>query len=87
MEAAYVGVRLWAQAVEVAGSTDPPNVRVAMKGQTFDGPGGTSESMPMTGTVGKRSAWQGSLRAASSKSSGVREGDPAGAFPFVTFTV
>jgi urea transport system substrate-binding protein len=40
MEAGYIGARLWAQAVEVAGSAEAPQVREALRGQTFDGPGG-----------------------------------------------
>lgn len=40
MEAAYVGVHLWAQAVEAADSEDPQAIRQALRGQSFCGPGG-----------------------------------------------
>jgi urea transport system substrate-binding protein len=40
MEATYIGVHMWAQAVEKAKSTDVDKVRVAMAGQTFNAPGG-----------------------------------------------
>ncbi len=41
MEAAYIMVYLWAQAVEKAGTTDIPAVREAAYGQTLDAPEGT----------------------------------------------
>ncbi len=40
MEAAYMAVYLWAQAVEKAGTTDIPAVRDAAYGQTLDAPEG-----------------------------------------------
>ncbi|MEX0703432.1 MAG: transporter substrate-binding protein [Planctomycetales bacterium] len=40
MEAAYVGVKLWAQAVRDAGSTEPKQVRRAMLNQRLAAPGG-----------------------------------------------
>ena len=40
MEAAYIMVYLWKQAVEAAGTTDLEAVRAAAYGQTFDAPGG-----------------------------------------------
>ncbi len=40
MAAAYVGVHLWAQAVEAADSDDPQVIRQALRGQCFCGPGG-----------------------------------------------
>jgi urea transport system substrate-binding protein len=40
MEAGYVGVHLWAQAVEDAGTTDVRAIRRAMRRQSFDSPGG-----------------------------------------------
>jgi urea transport system substrate-binding protein len=40
IEAGYVGVHLWALAVEKAGSTDPEKVKAASKGLTFDAPEG-----------------------------------------------
>ncbi|MFG1923537.1 urea ABC transporter substrate-binding protein [Cryptosporangium sp. NPDC048952] len=40
MEAAYVGVHLWAKAVSKAGSTAPEDVDAALDGLTFDAPEG-----------------------------------------------
>jgi len=40
MEAAYIGVYMWKQAVEKAKSTDPDKVIPAMAGQTFNAPDG-----------------------------------------------
>jgi len=41
IEAGYVGVHLWAAAVQKAGSTDPEKVKAASKGLTYDAPEGT----------------------------------------------
>ncbi len=41
IEAGYIGVYLWAKAVEAAGSTDVDKVRAAAKGLSFDAPEGT----------------------------------------------
>ena len=46
MEAAYIMVYLWKQAVEQAGSTDIAAVREAAYGQTFAAPGGTVTMNP-----------------------------------------
>ncbi|MEO0770859.1 MAG: urea ABC transporter substrate-binding protein [Cyanobacteria bacterium J06649_4] len=46
MEAAYIMVYLWAQAVEQAGTTDIPAVREAAYGQTFDAPEGLVTMQP-----------------------------------------
>lgn len=40
MEATYVGINMWKQAVEKAGTTDVDKVRAAMKAQTFTAPSG-----------------------------------------------
>jgi urea transport system substrate-binding protein len=40
MEATYVGIYMWKQAVEKAKSTDVDKVRTAMAGQTFKAPSG-----------------------------------------------
>src|ERR1700720_860838 len=40
MEATYVGIHMWKQAVEKAGSTDVDKVRIAVIGQTFKAPCG-----------------------------------------------
>jgi urea transport system substrate-binding protein len=45
MEATYVGIHMWAQAVEKAGSTDVDKVREAMAGQTFAAPSGFTLEM------------------------------------------
>ncbi len=45
MEATYVGIHMWAQAVAKAKSTDPDKVREAMAGQTFKAPSGFTLKM------------------------------------------
>jgi urea transport system substrate-binding protein len=45
MEATYIGIHLWKQAVEKAGSFDVDKVRVAMAGQSFDAPSGMTVKM------------------------------------------
>jgi urea transport system substrate-binding protein len=45
MEATYVGINMWAQAVKKAGSTDVDKVRIAMAGQTFAAPSGYTLEM------------------------------------------
>ncbi len=45
MEATYIGVNMWAQAVNKAGSTDTDKVIAAMAGQTFPAPGGFVSTM------------------------------------------
>jgi urea transport system substrate-binding protein len=40
MEATYIGINMWAQAVEQAGTTDVDAVRQAVAGQHFKGPSG-----------------------------------------------
>jgi len=45
MEATYIGVNMWAQAVDKAGSTDTDKVIAAMAGQTFPAPGGFVSTM------------------------------------------
>jgi urea transport system substrate-binding protein len=48
MEATYVGINMWAQAVTKAGSTDVDKVREAMAGQTFAAPSGYTLTMDKT---------------------------------------
>jgi urea transport system substrate-binding protein len=48
MEATYVGIHMWAQAVEKAKSTDVAKVRAAMAGQTFKSPSGFTLKMDET---------------------------------------
>ena len=45
MEATYVGIMMWKQAVEKAKSTDTDKVIAAMAGQTFPAPGGFMSTM------------------------------------------
>ncbi len=48
MEATYVGIHMWAQAVEKAKSTDTDKVIAAMAGQTFKSPSGFTLKMDET---------------------------------------
>lgn len=48
METAYLGVYLWAQAVQSAGTTDPPAIRAAFLGEKFDAPQGPVQVDPAT---------------------------------------
>jgi len=45
MEATYIGIHMWAQAVKKAGSTDTDKVIAAMAGQTYPAPGGFISTM------------------------------------------
>jgi urea transport system substrate-binding protein len=45
MEATYIGIHMWKQAVEKAKSTDTDKVIAAMAGQTFKAPGGMLSTM------------------------------------------
>jgi urea transport system substrate-binding protein len=45
MEATYIGIHMWAQAVTKAKSTDTDKVIAAMAGQTFPAPGGFMSTM------------------------------------------
>jgi urea transport system substrate-binding protein len=47
MEATYIGVKMWAQAVEKAKSTDTDKVIAAMGGQTVKAPSGFTATMDM----------------------------------------
>jgi urea transport system substrate-binding protein len=47
MEATYIGIHMWAQAVTKAKSTDTDKVIAAMAGQTFPAPGGFVSTMDM----------------------------------------
>jgi urea transport system substrate-binding protein len=48
MEATYVGIHMWAQAVKKAGSIDVDKVRTAVAGQTFKAPSGFTLTMDKT---------------------------------------
>ena len=45
MEATYIGIHMWKQAVEKAKSTDVDKVIAAMAGQTYKAPGGFTSTM------------------------------------------
>src|SRR5215216_3337318 len=45
MEATYIGIHMWKQAVEKAKSTDTDKVIAAMSGQTYKAPGGFTSTM------------------------------------------
>src|SRR6202795_38838 len=45
MEAAWIGIHMWKQAVEKAKSTDVDKVIAAMAGQTFKAPSGITSTM------------------------------------------
>ena len=45
MEATYIGMHMWKQAVEKAGTTDVDAVRKAMAGQSFKAPSGFTVKM------------------------------------------
>ncbi len=53
MEAAYIAVHLWAQAVESAGSDDVNAIRQAIKDQSFNAPEGTVHIDPETHHLSK----------------------------------
>lgn len=55
IEAGYVGVKLWAAAVEKAGSTDPEKVKEASKGLTLDAPEGKVTVHPENQHISKTS--------------------------------
>jgi urea transport system substrate-binding protein len=48
MEATYVGINMWAQAVAKAGTTEVDKVREALAGQTFEAPSGYTLTMDKT---------------------------------------
>lgn len=48
MQSAYIGVQLWAKAVEAAGNDRPTSIREAVKGQSVDAPQGVFQICPDT---------------------------------------
>lgn len=54
MECAYVGVKMWARAVQDAGSLDPKSIRQFLRNQEFDAPGGRTRIDPGTQHTYKR---------------------------------
>ena len=63
MEASYIGVNMWAQAVKKAGSTDTDKVIAAMAGQTFKAPSGIMSEMDMKNHHLHKSVFIGEVKA------------------------
>ena len=63
MEATYVGMHMWKQAVEKAGSTDVDKVIVAMSGQQFQAPSGFVLTMDQTNHHLHKPVFIGEIRA------------------------
>jgi urea transport system substrate-binding protein len=63
MEATYIGINMWKQAVEKAGSTDTDKVIKAMAGQKFDGPSGFVATMDETNHHLHKPVFIGEIRA------------------------
>jgi len=63
MEATYVGIHMWAQAVEKAKSTDTDKVIAAMGGQTFKAPSGFTLTMDATNHHLHKPVFIGEIRA------------------------
>ena len=63
MEATYIGINMWKQAVEKAGSTDTDKVIAAMAGQTFKAPSGITSMMDMKNHHLHKSVFIGEVRA------------------------
>ncbi|MDR2690380.1 MAG: urea ABC transporter substrate-binding protein [Azoarcus sp.] len=63
MEATYVGIHMWKQAVEKAGSTDTDKVIAALSGQTFKAPSGFTLTMDKTNHHLHKPVFIGEVRA------------------------
>ena len=63
MEATYIGIYMWKQAVEKAKSTDTDKVIAAMAGQTFKAPSGVSVKMGLKSHRLARNLFIGAVRA------------------------
>jgi urea transport system substrate-binding protein len=63
MEATYIGINMWKQAVEKAGSTDTDKVIKAMAGQKFDAPSGFVAEMDATNHHLHKPVFIGEIRA------------------------
>ena len=63
MEATYIGINMWKQAVEKAGSTDTDKVIKAMAGQKFDAPSGFVAEMDATNHHLHKPVFIGEVRA------------------------
>ena len=63
MEATYIGINMWAQAVKKAGSTDTDKVIAAMAGQTFPAPSGITSTMDAKNHHLHKSVFIGEIKA------------------------
>ncbi|WP_263769421.1 urea ABC transporter substrate-binding protein [Propionivibrio soli] len=63
MEATYIGIHMWKQAVEKAKSTDVDKVIAAMAGQTFKAPSGITSKMDETNHHLHKSVFIGEVKA------------------------
>ena len=63
MEATYIGINMWAQAVKKAGSTDTDKVIAAMAGQTFTAPSGITSMMDVKNHHLHKSVFIGEIKA------------------------
>ena len=63
MEATYIGINMWAQAVKKAGSTDTDKVVAAMAGQTFPAPSGITSKMDEKNHHLQKSVFIGEIKA------------------------
>jgi len=63
MEATYIGINMWAQAVKKAGSTDTDKVIAAMGGQTFPAPSGITSTMDAKNHHLHKSVFIGEIKA------------------------
>ena len=63
MEATYIGINMWAQAVKKAGSTDTDKVIAAMAGQTFTAPSGITSMMDAKNHHLHKSVFIGEIKA------------------------
>jgi urea transport system substrate-binding protein len=63
MEATYIGINMWAQAVKKAGSVDVDKVIKAMAGQTFPAPSGITSKMDEKNHHLWKSVFIGEIRA------------------------
>jgi urea transport system substrate-binding protein len=63
MEATYIGINMWAQAVKKAGTTDTDKVIAAMAGQTFTAPSGITSMMDAKNHHLHKSVFIGEIKA------------------------
>ncbi len=85
MEATYVGINMWKQAVEKAKSTDVDKVRPAMYGQTFKAPCGFTLTMDKTNHHLHRPVMIGEIQANGQFSVVYRTKEPIRANPWSPF--